>query len=206
MTENVNNTAEDQTEGLPPEAILADLKLQADRLGIQYHPSIGIEKLQEKITEQRAKMEANQAAQAASQTSAPAPEAKEEEVPAEETAVQKRVRQKKNAMRLVRIRVSCMNPAKKEWEGEIFTFVNRVTGEVKKFVPFNVEYHVPNCIYQQILQKQCQIFVNVKRDGKMIRTGKLIKEYAVEELPPLDKQALRELAIQQAAAAGKEGE
>lgn len=95
-----------------------------------------------------------------------------------------------------------MNPAKNEWEGEIFTAGNSVVGSYSKFVPFNTDegWHVPRIILNQIQQRQCQIFQTVKDSrGNSTRKGKLIKEFAVEILDPLTPEELAELARRQAA-------
>lgn len=124
-----------------------------------------------------------------------------------ETAGQKRKRLKAEAEKLVRIRVTCMNPAKKEWHGEIFTTGNSAVGTLRKFVPFNNDegWHVPQMILNMIQERQCQVFVNKKtQNGVTVREGKLIKEFAVEIMPDLTPAELRELARRQAMAAGQE--
>jgi hypothetical protein len=106
-------------------------------------------------------------------------------------------------MELVRIRVTCMNPAKAEWEGEIVTVGNSAVGSITKFIPFNADagWHVPRIIYQQLVERQCQIFVTVTDSrGNKTRKGKLIKEFAIEVMPPLTPAELQELAQQQAMA------
>lgn len=166
------------------------LKARADKLGIKYHPSISLAKLKEKV-------------------SAELEEESPEEVvtvkPGKETDVQLKARKRREANALIRIRVSCMNPNKKEWDGEIITTGNTNTGTIKKFVPFNSDegYHVPHMIYEQLLQRQCQVFVTVKDNrGNKVRKGKLIKEFAVEVLTPLTEKELKELAQRQAMATG----
>lgn len=157
---------------------LATLKARADMLGVKYHPSISLEKLREKVN------------------ASLAPEQKEVAVPMVDRAELQR-----KASELVRIRVTCMNPAKKEWEGEIFTVGNSVVGTFKKYVPFNADegWHVPRIIYEQIKARECQIFVTVKGPrGNTTRKGKLIKEFAIEVLDPLTEEELRDLAQRQA--------
>ena len=154
-------------------------------MGISYHPSIGVEKLREKVN----------GALTGADT------AKDPVAPGVESEDDIRRRQKLRASELVRVRVACMNPAKKEWEGEIFTVGNTVVGTFKKFVPFNAEdgWHVPRIIYNQLVERQCQIFVAAKDErGNPIRKSKLIKEFAVEVMPALTKDELEELARRQA--------
>ena len=158
---------------------LATLKARADMLGITYHPSIGVEKLKEKISA----VTSNQ--------------------PKEPETVVGDVKNdpKADALRLIRIRLQCMNPAKKEWEGEIISVGNSVVGTVKKYIPFNADegWHVPKMLVDYLNEKQCQVFVTVKDSrGNNIRKGKLIKEFAIDVLPPLTPAELQEMARRQA--------
>lgn len=76
-------------------------------------------------------------------------------------------------------------------------------GTFKKYVPFNADegWHVPRIIYNQMAERQCQVFVTRKDErGRSIREGKLIKEFAIEVLDPLTTDELAELARRQAMA------
>lgn len=166
---------------------LTVLKARADMLGLKYHPSVGVDKLREKIN---------------AATAVDEPEEKAVLVEPEETTSQRRFRKRKEATELVRIRVSCMNPAKKEWDGEIITAGNSLVGTFSKFIPFTDAedgWHVPRIIYNQLVQRQCQVFTTT-RDGRgnSSRKGKLIKEFAIEVLPNLTVPELAELAQRQA--------
>ena len=181
---------------LPQKSELDVLKERADLLGITYHPSIGVEKLREKVSAKLAEGEPADGAET------PASEAVPGVAPAE-TPAEFQQRMINEATKLVRIRVACMNPVKKEWEGEIFTTGNAVVGTHKKYVPFNTEdgWHVPYIIYEMIKDRECQIFVTkTLPNGNKTRTGKLIKEFAVEILPQLTEEELKELAQRQAMA------
>lgn len=174
---------------------LTTLKARADLLGITYHPSIGLAKLKEKLAQALSDDDKDE-------TDNDAPAAVPD-VPVVETEGQRRMRLKKDAAALIRIRLTCLNPAKKEWEGEIITAGNSTVGTHKKFVPFNAPegWHVPRIIYNQLVQRECQVFTTV-RDGRgnSTRKGRLIKEFAVEVLPDLNKDELDELARRQAMA------
>lgn len=198
MTNEANTPIElnkEEVETAPTPAVdeLTTLKARADMLGITYHPSIGVEKLREKVIN------------AMNSESTPEedesiefiPDAPTEPEPIEETATARRERKRREANELVRIIVTCMNPAKKEWEGEMFTVGNSVVGSFGKFVPFNIEdgWHVPRIIYNTIKERQCQIFVSDKKGG---RTPKLIKEFGINVLPNLTPEELQELAQRQA--------
>lgn len=122
--------------------------------------------------------------------------------PDDETAGARRMRLKRHALELIRIRVTCMNPAKKEWEGEIFAAGNSTVGTVTKYVPFNLDegYHVTRIMYNVIRDRQAQIFVTVKNEkGAKVRTGKMIKEFAVEVMDPLTEEDLEVLKADQLA-------
>lgn len=167
---------------------MTTLKARADMMGLTYHPSIGLEKLREKVLSAVAPEVLNQA------------EAPSTHI---ETASELRFRKKREASELVRVRITCMNPDKKEWEGEIFTVGNSVVGSFTRFVPFGAEdgWHVEKIIYNQIAARQCQIFVAIRdAKGNTVRKGKLIKEFGVEVLPNLDAEELEELARRQAMA------
>lgn len=195
MSEILND---DDTLEVPDE--LSTLKARADMLGLSYHPNIGVEKLREKITAHLAE-EPTEVAEdkAIKDTVAAAPEEATEETP-----MQRKIRKRKEATELVRIRVQCMNPAKKEWEGEIFTVGNALVGTISKYVPFNDAedgWHVPRMLYKHLLERQCQVFTTVTDSrGNKTRKGKLIREFAIELLPPLTPSELKDLAQRQAMA------
>jgi hypothetical protein len=174
-------TPQDDTVDMPDE--LTTLKARADLMGVSYHPSIKLEKLREKVN---------------ATMSAPEPEVEKAKTEADMQAFHIA-----EASKLVRLRITCMNPNKKDWQGEIYTVGNSVVGTFKKYVPFNAEdgWHVPHIIYQHLQSRECQIFVTVTDSrGNKTRKGKLIKEFALEVLPPLTGVELKELAAQQALA------
>lgn len=178
----------DPIDDLPVQDELATLKARADALGISYHPSIGVEKLREKVNAVLKKDEAPQEAPAAD---------------AKETESQRRNRLRQEASKLVRIRLTCMNPHKKEWQGEFITAGNAVVGTFTKYIPFNADegWHVPHIIYEQLRDRECQVFVTVRDSkGNATRKGKTIKEFAIEVLPPLTEEELKDLAQRQAMA------
>ena len=168
---------------LPVVDELTALKERAELMGVKFHPSISLEKLREKVNAAISDVQKDPEAEAPKKNS--------------------RLEAQRKASELVRIRVTCMNPAKKEWEGEIFTVGNSTVGTFKKYVPFNADegWHVPWIIYEQLKERECQVFVT-KRDerGNTTRTGKLIKEFAIEVLPNLTEEELKDLAQRQAMA------
>lgn len=182
----MSNDFEDVIEA-PSE--LDSLKARADMMGISYHPSIRVDKLRDKV---------NAAVLSTGEVEEPV-------IPSIRTETEDDVRRrlKLAASELVRVRVSCMNPNKKEWDGEIFTVGNALVGTFKKYVPFNAEdgWHVPRIIYNQLTERQCQIFYSDRDErGNSIRKSRTIKEFAVEVMTPLTSEELQELARRQAMA------
>lgn len=190
MSDENNNTNENTSDDaivLPDE--LTVLKARADQLGLKYHHASGITKIKKLIDDK---------------LNGPTIQPKVVNIADRvESTATRNGRLRKEANKLVRIRVSCMNPNKKEHEGEIFTVGNSIVGTIKKYVPFNNEegWHVPQMIYQMMLERQCQIFFTVKApNGQKVRKGKLIKEFAIEILPALTQVELKELGDRQAIA------
>lgn len=184
-----------ENDDLPVPDELTTLKARADKMGLSYHPSIGVDKLREKVT---AALEGNRDDTSTDSTAGSAVIGL-----AEETPNQRKLRKKREAGELIRIRVTCMNPNKRDWDGEIFSASNSTVGTFKKYVPFNADegWYVPRIIYNMIVQRMCQVFV-VKKSarGVAIKEGKLIREFAVEVMPNLTEEELHDLAQRQAMA------
>lgn len=109
-------------------------------------------------------------------------------------------------MRLIRIRVTCMNPAKADLQGEIFTVANEHLGTVRKFVPFGEltedGFHVPYCIYKLMKSKQFYQTRTIRdrRTGTERPETTALREFSMEVLPPLNQEELKKLATAQTAA------
>lgn len=180
---------------------IAELRAKCKLLGMKDpHPSATAETIRKKIQDhlagvQETLADATAAAKDVTDEAAPAPE--------KETAGAKRARLRKEALRLVRVNIQCLDPAKKEWEGEIITVGNTTVGTVKKYVPFNTTegYHIPHIMYEMLKSRECQVFQTVKlKGGGSHRQGVQKRAFAIEVLPPLTKAELEELARQQALA------
>lgn len=196
-------TKTEQTEAL------IQLKAEADKLGINYHPNIGFNKLQERI-------EVAIAAKAQRQDEeTPEPNIERTHTPAHVkdrvtgrlmTPAEVRQMKRKRATELVRVRVSCMNPNKKDWEGEIFSIGNSQIPTQKKYVPFDVEegWHIPRIMVDWLKNKKYQSFVK-ERDyrGREIKRAVQKSEFSVEILPPLTPEEFKALKQRQVIASGK---
>jgi len=194
MSEILNDDDSSEITSTPVPDELTALKSRADLMNLSYHPNIGLETLRKKVN---AAMADEPEAEEAPPESKPAAKAAEGE-----TDMQRRLRKRREATALVRIRIQCMNPAKKEWPGEIISIGNNLVGNLTKYIPFTdaeAGWHVPRMLYQHLADRQCQVFVN-KTDarGNKTRVGKLIKEFAIEVLPDLTTDELHDLAQRQA--------
>jgi len=148
------------------------LKEEAAALGITHSPNIGADTLQSKIN----KFKADQP--------------KTTEVQGE-TKAQLTERKIKEATKLVRVVVNCMNQAKlndEKRQGEYFMASNAAIGVVKKFVPYGVPTHVEKILLNVIEEKTYQ-----QRTGEQNRNTRNVKEFNVEILPDLTPKEVEEL-------------
>jgi hypothetical protein len=170
------------------------LKARADLLGISYSPRIGADKLREKI-------------KLAMSDEGEKDDEPEEKAPLSRAQLRQKIR--KESMKMVRVRIANMNPAKADLRGEFFTVASKYLGVVKRFVPFGEEtddgWHIPKIIYDEIKARKF-LHVKSRKDRKnnnnLIVSQRWVPEFSIEVLPPLTKSELDKLAAQQAAAKG----
>lgn len=197
---------------------LKQLRKEAEDLGLTVHHRANEETIQNLINAELAKRFRNQEVEAAEEVEAATDEI-EQDVPVEapvrpshkiraKTAAEIRqdlIAQRRNkAAALVRIRVQCMDPNKREYEGDVFSAGNAKIGSFKKYIPFNgVDWHAPRIIVDVLKGKKCSQHRNVPDgQGGYRRESFLTNAYSVEELPPLTPEELQELARKQAMSAG----
>lgn len=168
------------------------LKKRADQMGLTYHPSIGVDALREKVSAHLNGQNAQTVNVTVQTDFKPSAEALKFATDQNNNAI------RREAMRLVRIQINCMNPNKKEWEGEMFMVQNDIL-TAKRYVPFNTPWHVEKCILDMIQDRECQIFRNFKQsNGATTQKSVFIKEFSVTVLPPLTEQELEDLRQAQA--------
>lgn len=183
-----------------PAARLAKLKERARMMGIKHSNNISADKLAEKI---QARMEGRDDTEVKEDVS----EA-DEELPHKDQA-RRRIEKYNDAMKLVRLRIACLNPQKRDLPGEILTVSSRLTGPVRKFVLYGERtdngYHVPNIIYKMMKERKFLSVKEVKdrQTGRIYPEEQWVSEYSLEVLDPLTPKELKELANQQAAADGR---
>ena len=109
-------------------------------------------------------------------------------------------------MRQVRVRITNMDPKKKDLPGEIWTVANEYLGTVRKFVPYGEQtddgFHIPYCLYRLLDSKRFLHIRDVKdRTTGIVRQDKVwAKEFSLDVLPALTQGELDRLAAAQAAA------
>jgi hypothetical protein len=121
-----------------------------------------------------------------------------------ETEGQKKNRLRREAMALVRVRVSCMDPQKKNLKGELLCISNKNFGTVQRFIPFNREWHIEKVLYDGLMEKEYMVFDREKtgRAGIEVVTPRNVPAFNIQVLPPLTKGELKDLAQRQAMADG----
>ena len=149
------------------------LKQRADDMGIEYSPRIGVDALREKVNAKLASTPKNPASYQFNQ-----------------------IRQ--DALKLVRVRITNLNPSKKESEAEYFSAGNRVIPTITRLVPFELDTHVEQFLLDQIKNRKFVQVKTVTRDGKSYPERSLRNEFQVEVLPPLTQEELKDLAAEQA--------
>lgn len=184
------------------------LKHRANLLGVNYSNNIGAETLRERI---RAKMEElenknDQATVSAALPTVPNPLNDETEAPVKRMTIRQMLH--KEQMKLVRLRITNLDPKKKDLPGEILAVANEYIGTVRKYIPYGEVtesgYHVPYCLYKQL---EARKFLNIRTrkgaNGQIIVEQGWVKEFALEVLPPLTQKEITRLAMTQAASAGQ---
>ena len=119
----------------------------------------------------------------------------------EESLADKRLRIRNAALKLIRVNITCMNPTKAAYTGELFTIGNSIIPTITKMVPFGTPegYHIPQILLDHIKSKEFQTFIPKKgKNGIDTVTSKCIREYAVEILPSLTPTEIQEIAKLQA--------
>lgn len=147
------------------------LKQRADDMGIEYSPRIGVDALREKVN---AKLAA-----------APA------------VAESKFSARRNEALKLVRVIITNLNPSKKEYEAEYFRAGNSVIPTVSRLVPFEIETHVEQILLNHIKTRKYAFVKTFRKDGKDVSERLLRNEFQVEVLPALTKEELENLAAEQ---------
>lgn len=204
-TETALNTDEDEGGSKLPDE-LTMLKSRAKLMGVTFSNNIGLDALKEKIEDHKQKTD-NAQKQVASQTQQN--EEKAERTVAKGKKMNLRAYLQREKMKLVRLRITNLDPKKKDLPGEILTTGNEFLGTVRKFIPFGEAtdngYHVPYCLYELMRDRK---FLSIKTrkgpKGQTIVEQQMVREFALEILPPLTDEERSRLAAAQLASGGVE--
>lgn len=102
------------------------------------------------------------------------------------------------ATKLVRVIITPMDSSKRDYQGDVFSAGNAVVPTMTKYIPFGVEWHVPQIILNTIKEKVINRFIAKKDErGREYREYLEARAYSIQELPPLTKEELEELAKSQ---------
>lgn len=171
------------------------LKQRATMMGIKFSNNIGLEALRKKVSDAQegiTEQEQPEVNPLASTT-----------VQEDKLSMAQRIRLENT--RLIRVRIQNLDPKKKDLPGEILTVANDYMGTVRKFVPYGEAtdngYHIPYCLYK-LLKSRKFLHVSVKkgRNGKERVEQQWVREFAIEILPPLTPEELKQLGQAQLAA------
>ena len=203
---NENNDQALSTEGETAVDELALLKERAKQMGIPFSNNISLETLRKRISD---KMEGKEEpkvnpltgdVEIAAITSAP------KKLDAKQNALALRKMMQREQMKLVRVRITNMDPKKKDLPGEIWTVSNEYLGNVRKMIPYGEQtdegFHIPYCLFR-LLQSKRFLHIRTVKDrvtGVERQEKQWVKEFSLDVLPDLTKEELARLAAAQAAA------
>jgi hypothetical protein len=166
------------------EAVSNPLREQADKLGIKYSPNIGDATLQERV---------NQAIQEKA--------AEPKKVSSKETEGSKKARKRKEANRLVRVRVTCFDPTMKKKAGTYIMGSNSTVGTIRKFIQFNKPWFMPQLLVNIMRESMYQAWIPGKtKYGITQMISSIEPRYNVVDMPAMSTKEITDLRTQQALA------
>jgi len=190
-----------ETAPLAPDE-LAMLKSRATMMGITFSNNIGLEALKKRVSD---KMEGvPEVVEPEEEKLNPLAGDVAGEPPIEKMSLRDATR--REAMKMIRVRITNMDPKKKDLHGEIFCVANRYISTVRKFIPYGEVtdggYHIPQVLLDE-LESRKFVHIQVTKDRKTgqptVKTSDA-KEFAIEILPQLTLDELAKLAAAQLAA------
>ena len=162
---------------------LEAVRAKATELGVKWHPAQKAETIQHKIDEHLAAQETM--------------EAVNNPPPKEETPEEAEARHLKEAVALIPVTVTSMDPADAETTGALISVGNRKLGQITKAIPFGYKWYMPKILVQHM---EAQMFCR----SSMVPTGvpgtperlntQWLKKYAIQYHPMPTPEELKELA------------
>jgi hypothetical protein len=192
---------------------LQHIRAQADMLGVTYHHRAGIAKIQQLIDDHLIAQNTTEipepGAEASIRTEPIAKGYPDKIIPMTEAEYKKETQREARMQvgALKRVRITCLDPNKKNWPGELISVGSAKLGTFKRYVPFDTEepWHIPKIIYDVLSERMCSVPVK-KKDSRGHKTTayKQIKAYSITIEEPMTQPEIDELARQQALAGGLE--
>ena len=190
---------------------LQHVRAQAEMLGVKHHHRAGIAKIQQLIDDhliaQNSELIPPVPAAEASIRTEPVVKGYEKIVPMSEAEYKKEVQREARTKigSLLRVRITCLDPHKKNWPGELISVGSAKFGTFKRYIPFDMEeaWHIPKIIYDVLNERMCSVPIKKKDDrGHKTTAYKQIKAYSISIEEPMTPEEIKELARQQALAGG----
>lgn len=192
---------------------------RANTLGIKYSNNISTEKLRERVSahildtaENEDKQEEEIKTEEKKETVVK--EAVDESVPLTRLQLKNKamMESRKENLRLVRLRITNMDPKKADLPGEVLTVANNSLGTIRKYIPFGEAtdegFHVPFVLYKLMRDRkflQIKTITNKQTNTNRVET-RWVREFSLEILDPLTKDEIQQLATAQQAAGSISGE
>lgn len=105
------------------------------------------------------------------------------------------------ALKLVRVRITNLDPSDAALESGLFTVVNKYIGKASRVIPYDVDWHVEQILLNQL--KTQQFALRKEKKGGQIGVKqydtKLVKKFSIEYLPDLTPEEKNALARSQEA-------
>lgn len=186
---------------------LTFLKERAKVMGIPFSNNISLETLRKRIADKKEGKDEPEVNPLAGDSeiaaiTADAPK----KLDAKQNALALRKLMHREQMKLVRVRITNMDPKKKDLPGEIWTVANEYLGNVRKMIPYGEQtddgFHIPYCLFR-LLQSKRFLHIRTVKDrvtGLERQENQWVKEFSLDVLPDLTKEELARLAAAQAAA------
>jgi len=202
----------DDEDDTPKPDRLSMLKMRATAMGISYSNNISEEVLSNKIKDKLAgnaevKLEPVIEHKLDNEMLAKSNDAVTTTVtPVKQKTLRQHLRDE--AMRLIRVRITNLDPKKKDLPGEIITVANDYIGTVRKYIPFGEQtedgYHIPFVLYEELKSRKFVSIKTKKVRGQIQVEHGWATEYSLDVLEPLTEKELQNLAIAQQAAGSVE--
>lgn len=185
---------------------LTFLKERAKVMGIPFSNNISLETLRKRIADKKEGKDEPEVNPLAGDSEIAAITAAPKKLDAQQNALALRKLMHREQMKLVRVRITNMDPKKKDLPGEIWTVANEYLGNVRKMIPYGEQtddgFHIPYCLFR-LLQSKRFLHIRTVKDrvtGLERQENQWVKEFSLDVLPDLTKEELARLAAAQAAA------